>query len=356
NSNEPITWITYLDCVNLYGKSMLTELPFKDFEWVDGLNIYVTKIDDNSEVGYILKVDVDYPKNFHKTHNDFHFLPKNYIVHYKDLKQANSHGLKLVKIHRAIQFSQKEWMGSYIEFRTKMRTKAKNEFEKEFWKLLINCVLEKSMENVRTRTFTKDRTIYSKNLMAIHQHKKTIKFDKAIYVGSAILDVSKTFMYDFHYNVMKKKYGRKISYLYSDTDSLINTIQTKNLFDDLKNNLLPYFDTSNYLKDHYCFSEIHKSQSGFFKDEFKSISLREFVSLRPKLYAYKTIDDAVEKKQTISVEKKQSHRNMNFIQSNKHVVHSKTMNKLVFSANDDKRFIMDDGINILAYGHYKLAK
>ena len=171
NSNEPITWLTYLDCVNLYGKSMLTELPFKGFEWVDDLNIDVTKIADDSEVGYILKVDVDYPKNLHKTHNDLPFLPlnecppncnvkkllttllpkKNYIVHYKNLKQAISHGLKLVKIHRAIRFSQKKWMASYIELCTKMRTKAKNEFEKEFWKLLINSVFGKCMENVRTR-------------------------------------------------------------------------------------------------------------------------------------------------------------------------------------------------------------
>ncbi|KAE9523737.1 hypothetical protein AGLY_015878 [Aphis glycines] len=77
NSNEPITWLTYLDCVNLYGKSMLTELPFKDFEWIDDLNIDVTKIADDSEVGYILEVDVDYPKHLHKTHNDFPFLPLN---------------------------------------------------------------------------------------------------------------------------------------------------------------------------------------------------------------------------------------------------------------------------------------
>ncbi|KAL4083510.1 hypothetical protein QTP88_028826 [Uroleucon formosanum] len=191
NSHEPITRITYLDCVNLYGKSMLTELPYKDFEWVDDLNIDVTNIANDSEVGYILKVDIDYPKHLHKTHNDFQFLPLNECP-------PNS----------------------------------------------------------------KDRTIYSKNLMAIHQHKETIKFNKAIYVGSAILDVSKTFMYDFHYNVMKKKYGRKISSLYSDTDSLIYAIQTVNFFDDLKYDLLPYFDTSNYPKDHYCFSEIHKGQPG----------------------------------------------------------------------------------------------
>ncbi|KAL4130605.1 hypothetical protein QTP88_008026 [Uroleucon formosanum] len=77
NSHEPITWITYLDCVNLYAKLMLTELPFKDFEWVDDLNIDVTNIANDSEVGYILEVDIDYPKHLHKTRNDFPILPLN---------------------------------------------------------------------------------------------------------------------------------------------------------------------------------------------------------------------------------------------------------------------------------------
>ena len=129
-------------------------------------------------------------------------LPKkNYIVHYKNLKQAISHGLKVVKIHRATRFSQSKWMASYIKLCTSMRVQAKNEFEKDFWKLLINSVFGKCMDNVRPRTSIKlvsseqkarklmaktsfkDRTIYSKNLMAIHQHKETIKFDNVIYVG-----------------------------------------------------------------------------------------------------------------------------------------------------------------------------
>ncbi|KAE9536141.1 hypothetical protein AGLY_007364 [Aphis glycines] len=310
NPNKSISWITYLDCVNLYGKSMLTELPFKDFEWVDDLNIDVTKIPDDSEVGYILEVDIDYPQYLHEKHNDFPFLPLN----------------------ECPPNSKSKWMASYIELCTRMRREARNRFEKDFWKLLINSVFGKCMENVRTRvslklvssdkqanklmmknTF-KDRTIYSENLMAIHQHKETIKFDKAIYVGSAILDVSKTFMYDFHYN----------------------------------NDLFPYFDTSNYPKDHYCFSENHKNQPGYFKDEMGGKILKEFVSLRPKLYAYKIVNnDEVKKAKEvlnacinhISLDNKQTCRNMNFIQSNKHVVHSKTMNKLVLSGNDDKQFV-----------------
>ncbi|KAE9530026.1 hypothetical protein AGLY_011488 [Aphis glycines] len=291
NPNKSISWITYLDCVNLYGKSMLTELPFKDFEWVDDLNIDVTKIPDDSEVGYILEVDIDYPQYLHEKHNDFPFLPLN----------------------ECPPNSKSKWMASYIELCTRMRREARNRFEKDFWTLLINSVFGKCMENVRTRvslklvssdkqanklmmknTF-KDRTIYSENLMAIHQHKETIKFDKAIYVGSAILDVSKTFI------------------------------------------------------------ENHKNQPGYFKDEMGGKILKEFVSLRPKLYAYKIVNnDEVKKAKGVKKYVINQHINMNFIQSNKHVVHSKTMNKLVLSGNDDKRFIKNDGINSLAYEHYKL--
>ncbi|KAE9525805.1 hypothetical protein AGLY_014031 [Aphis glycines] len=120
----------------------------------------------------------------------------------------------------------------YADFKCILKPKQTNEFTET----------SKKPQNVRTRvslklvssdkqanklmmkTTFKDRTIYSENLMAIHQHKETIKFDKAIYVGSAILDVSKTFIH----------------------------------------NLFPYFDTSNYPKDHYCFNENHKNQPGYF--------------------------------------------------------------------------------------------
>ncbi|KAE9544290.1 hypothetical protein AGLY_001469 [Aphis glycines] len=212
NPNKSISWITYLDCVNLYGKSMLTELPFKDFEWVDDLNIDVTKISDDSEVGYILEVDIDYPQYLHEKHNDFPFLPLN------------------------------ECPPNSKNVRTRVSLK------------LVSS--DKQANKLMMKNTFKDRTIYSENLMAIHQHKETIKFDKAIYVGSAILDVSKTFIYD----------------------------------------LFPYFDTSNYPKDHYCFSENHKNQPGYFKDEMGGKILKEFVSLRPKLYAYKIVNNDEVKK------------------------------------------------------------
>jgi hypothetical protein len=286
NKNKPHTYLSYFDCVNLYGKSMLSDLPYKDFEWYYDLSLDVMTIDDDAEYGYILEVDIDYPEKLHDKHSEFPFLPQNdyppnskvikllttlsskqnYIVHYRNLKQAINNGLVVTKIHRIIQFAQSKWMAPYVKLCTQMRVKASNEFERQFWKLLVNSVFGKCMENVRKRLSMKlisndkkahrymskpnfkDRTIYSNNLMAIHTHKETIKFDKPIYVGFAILDISKIIMYDFHYNVMKKNYGEKISLLYTDTDSLIYSIKTENFFDDLKNNFLKkirYFKLSN---------------------------------------------------------------------------------------------------------------
>lgn len=75
-------------------------------------------------------------------------------------------------------------------------------------------------------------------------------------------------MYDFHHNVTKKKYKKKkLVTINSDTDSFVYAIITQNCFKDLKNELLPYFDTSNFPKNHYCYSEDKKNILGFFKDE-----------------------------------------------------------------------------------------
>ncbi|KAL4123344.1 hypothetical protein QTP88_015541 [Uroleucon formosanum] len=403
--------------VNLYGKSMLSALPLKNFEWFNDLSIDITQIENDAEYGYILEVDVIYPNRLHQYHSDFPFLPENkcppnskvkkllttleskfnYVVHYRNLKQAIANGLKVKKVHRILRFSQSKWMAPYIELCTNMRVKARNEFERQFWKLLVNSVFGKCMENVRKRmlmtlvfskkkahrlmckTIFKDRTIYSKNLMTIHMNKEKIKFDKPIYVGFAILDISKTIMYHFHYDIMKNMYGNNIDIVYSDTDSLVYEIRTLNFFDDIKHKLFSYFDTSNYPKNHYCYSDLRKNQPGKFKDEIKSEILLEFIALRPKLYAYKINNKEVKKAKgvknyvidkhmkfdeyleilnayTNNLSDKKICKTMNFIQSKNHFVYSKSVKKIALTANDDKRIIMHDGIYTIAYGHYLLKK
>jgi len=207
-------------------------------------------------------------------------------------------------------------------------------------------------------------------------------------VGFSILDISKTYIYNFHYDVMKNKYGEKISLLYTDTDSLIYRIKTNNFFDDLNFDLLNHFDTSNFPIDHICYSDKRKYTPGLFKDELQSKIMTEFVTLRPKLYAYTV--SGIEYKKAKGVKKyvrdkymtvnhyldilsrfsKQNSKHtdtlndkpskinaycdINSIQSTKHNVYSKTMRKIVLSANDDKRVILKGGICTLPYGHYKL--
>ena len=172
----------YLDANNLYGWAMSQKLPVNGFEWVEDLSQFkedfIKNYDENSDKGYFLEVDVEYPKNLFSLHSDLPFLPerkkigkcnklvcdfhdkKNYVVHIKALKQALNHGLILKKVHRVIQFNQKAWLKPYIDMNTKLRKEAKNEFEKDFFKLMNNVVFEKTMEDVRNYRDIKLVTTY----------------------------------------------------------------------------------------------------------------------------------------------------------------------------------------------------
>ena len=115
----------------------------------------------------MLEVDVNYPKELHDSHHDLPFLcekfkvggveklvpnlynKKNYVVHIRVLKQALDHGLVLERVHKIIGFKQSDWMSRYIDFNTRFRTMAKNDFEKDFYKLMNNSVFGKTMENIR---------------------------------------------------------------------------------------------------------------------------------------------------------------------------------------------------------------
>ena len=123
--------------------------------------------DEDIDKGYILEADVEYPKDLQGLHSDLPFLPermkinkcsklvcnlydkKNYTVHIRALKQASDHGLILKKVHQIIQFNQEAWLNEHISMNTELRKQAKNDFEKEFFKLMNNSVFGKTMENVR---------------------------------------------------------------------------------------------------------------------------------------------------------------------------------------------------------------
>ena len=191
----------------------------------------------------------------------------------------------------------------------------------------------------------------------------------------AILDLSKTLMYEFHYNYIKNKYGDKAKLLFTDTDSLMYEIQTEDFYEDISNDVELKFDTSDYPEDHPSGIKtgINKKVIGMFKDEVSGKQIEEFVGLRAKLYSYKLADDehkkckGVKKKvveQTITHEdyknclfsRQEQYREMNVFRSHLHDIYTEEINIVALSADDDKRVIMADGIHTLAYGHYILKQ
>ena len=161
------SYLQYLDANNLYGWAMSQPLPTGGFKWVDVNLNEISELATRTDKGYLLEVDVSYPKELHNPHNELPFMcermeingveklvpnlrdKKNYVILIQALNQALQHGLRLDRIHRVIEFDQSPWLKIYIDFNTQLRTVATNDFEKHFFKLMNNSVFEKTMENIR---------------------------------------------------------------------------------------------------------------------------------------------------------------------------------------------------------------
>ena len=183
---------------------------------------------------------------------------------------------------------------------TKLRTEAKNDFEKDFFKLMNNAVFRKTMENVRKhrdiKLVTTDKRrnqlasepnyhttkYFSENLMAIEMKKTKVKMNKPIYLGMSILDISKTLMYEFWYDYIKPKYEDRAKLCYMDTDSIVIYIKTEDFYKEIANNFEKWFDTSNYDENDKKRLPIGKNKKviGIFIDELRGKIMKEFAALR----------------------------------------------------------------------------
>ena len=312
DEKAPSKYIMYLDANNLYGWAMSQYLPTGNFRWMTDKEI--SKIDlgknkKDGKKGLILEVDLEYPQELHDLHNDYPVAPekvkvsndmlsayckkiaekykisiglvskliitlrdkKEYVLHYRNLQLYLDLGLKIKKVHRVLKFDHSPWLKQYIDFNTEKRKHAKNSFEKDCFKLMNNGVFKKTMENLRKRvnvrlvtddkkldklsskpTFVSSK-IFNENLMAVHKVKETLTLNRPAYVGMCILDLSKTLMYDFHYNHIKKKYNNRARLLFTDTDSLTYEIEAEDVYKDFWNDK-DMFDNSDYLESspYYC--------------------------------------------------------------------------------------------------------
>ncbi|KAJ4449536.1 hypothetical protein ANN_00937 [Periplaneta americana] len=402
--------IYYVDANNLYGFAMSQKLPYGGFEWLSDEEIHhfdLQAINDDSEIGYILEVDIEYPNHLFEKRRDLPFCAEfakppggkhkklmttlhskqHYVAHYKLFQQAVDNGLQIVKIHRVIKFKQSYWLKQYIDLNTELRKNAKNNFEKDFFKLMNNAVFRKTMENVRKRPHFRlvsndeklkkliskpyflDRVIYAENLVGIHLARTQILFDKTLYVGMCILELSKVHMYNFHYSIMKEQFGDKLKLCYMDTDSFIYLIETDDLYHDLQN-VRDHLDTSVYSPNHILFATHNKGVLGKFKDEIPNSHIDEFVGLKAKVYALKCSDFEIKKLKGV---KKSVIRNeltfedyatcrgsgittytkINVIRSYFHNVFTMCVNKVTLNSFDDKRVVLQDGINTAPHGFYE---
>ena len=415
NKKELSKYLMYLDANNLYGAAMSEKLPVHSFKWMTTQeieNIFNNQIVQVWEkTPCILEVDLIYPEELHDLHNDYPLCPErvecdhgvkklipnlrhknNYVIHYKNLMQCLRLGMKLKKIHRGIKFTEAAFLKPYIDKNTSLRALAKNNFEKDFFKLMNNSVFGKTMENIRNRVNVKlvdsgeqfkklaakpnynSRKIFNENLVSVHMKKTSLTMNKPVYLGMSILDLSKTVMYDFYYNYIKPKYGNKAKLLFTDTDSFLFEIQTKDFYNDIAEDVKDRFDTSDYPENHPSGipTGINKKVLGMFKDEAAGKTIKEFVGLRAKLYSYK-MDEGKENKRCKGIKKavvkksithedyktclttgKEQLRRQNIIRSYDHVLYTEEVNKIALSAADDKRYLLKDSFDTLAWGHYKI--
>ena len=157
-------------------------------------------------------------------------------------------------------------------------------------------------------------TIFDENLIACHMKKTEVYFNKPIFVGQAILDISKTLMFDFHYNYVRKKYEDKAELLFTDTDSLMYLIQTEDFYKDINKDIKKKFDTSDYPENSHpsgIKTGVNKKVIGKFKDEAAGKQITHSVGLRPKLYTYK-IEEEGEKRKAKGVKKNVIKKSLSF--------------------------------------------
>ena len=270
---------------------------------------------------------------------------------------------------------------------TELRKLAKNDFEKDLFKLMNNSVFGKTMENVikhrdiKLVTTDKKRNklvsepnyhtinLISEDLSIIEIKKTKVKMNKPIYLGLSILEISKILMYEFWYSYMKLKYNDNVRLCYMDTDSFVMHIKTNDFDKDIASDVENRFDTSNYEVNRPLPTGKNKKIIGLMKDELGGKINTEFVTLRPKTYSFLTDDGKEDKKakgtkkcvikkmikfndykKCLLNDKVMLKPQQRFI-SNKHDVYTENINKIALSNNDDKRIVLSNKITSYPYGY-----
>ena len=347
---QPRQELLYIDANNLYGNALSFSLPQDQFKMLVGDDVpqNIAQLNLDGDIGYIFEVDLHYPTKLHDSTEDLPFAPERlklgsdyltplmktqwgdklkyrgheklmitqwdkekYVIHGKLLQFYVQQGLIVTKIHSALQFHQSNFFASYINYNSEKRQKATTDFDKNHYKMKNNALFGKSMENQRkkikyqlcntaehltilaARPDFRETIRYNDNLVGVLLSKDLIKLNKPIFIGQAVLDLSKLIMYKLRYEQFPRyetELGGSIKIVGGDTDSfflsLINMSSNDLLTAMKRDNLL---DSSNYPNNHPLFSNTNKAKLGCIKDEAGGTTFKEWVFLRPKCYSLLTI-------------------------------------------------------------------
>ena len=232
------------------------------------------------------------------------------MVHHEELRCYLRNGMVLRKIHEGILYEEQDFMKKFIEINAEARKIARNDFEKDFYKLMSNSVFGKTMENVRDRAkveivngLSKDvrlRKLVSRphfrdvfvfegsKLVSLRMGESMVTLNKPISMGQCVLDNAKGDMSEWHYRYMKPKYGKRASLCYMDTDSFVYEIRTENFYEDIREDVPRLLDTSAYPEDHPAgLPRVNKKVPGLMKDEACGRTVNEVICLSLKMYSYK---------------------------------------------------------------------
>ena len=325
NPQEATTYLQYLDANNLYGWATSQPLPVGGFEWMTGeeLGLPIGEMPP-----CFIEVDLEFPVELQDKFAELvpasenitpegsnvqklaqNLLPKKgYMCHIKNLTLYIELGVKLVKVRKGVKFEKKPWLKSYIDMNTELRAAATNDADKDMYKLLNNTVFGKTCENLFKRTdyrlvswrnealkliakpTFKEYTVYNEKLAGIYLDPSSVTLNKPSYVGVSVLKISKALMYRFHYDV-KARYGNRAKLLMTDMESLFYHIETEDWYDDIRDDVPAWYDTSAYPKDHPAgLPRVNKKVIGMMKDELKGRTVAEFCGNRAKSYTF-TVDD-----------------------------------------------------------------
>ena len=423
-SNEN-TKLLYIDANNLYGWAMSQYLPIGEFEKLEIPNTYELEqivedlrfIPDNNEFGYFIECDMLYPAEIKEKTENFPLCPYqtkadpdlfsgymnsvkqpnykpteklmcdltnkyNYMMHYRMFKFYTNLGMKVTKIHTIYRFKQSLWLEKYINHNTQKRAKAKTNFEKDLYKLMNNAFFGKTMENVRDRTNLEfiphtniDQIIKRQSKLSfkgIVNHysefsvykfdKEKVIFDKPIYLGFSVLELSKLLMYEFYYHKLQPYYSSRsdasVKLHYMDTDSFILSIKTGDLINDLEY-FKDDFDFSELDPSHELYNSVNKKVIGKMKIETSPIiELDNFVALRSKSYSFSygsTVQKTVQKSKQKGIQhtpiysqfinslfNSETTTATNYsIRSNAHNLTVQKQDKLALNPFDDKRMYLN---------------